>query len=49
MQRAKRREETKSLKLWILSLKAYKPNVEPEASHFSSLIEWLENYIQEES
>lgn len=38
--------EIKLLKLWIGSLKAHKPDVEPEASHFDGLIEWLENYIE---
>lgn len=41
--------EIKLLKLWIGSLKMYKykPDVEPEAGHFDSLIEWLEDYIEE--
>lgn len=39
--------EIKLLKLWISSLRAYKPDVEPEAGHFDSLIEWLEHYIEE--
>jgi hypothetical protein len=32
--------------LWIKTLKAYQPQIEPEAGHFADLIDWLETVAQ---